>query len=140
MSVKRDVKMKINKKLNSIIEKLIDFDNIGVGFKVEFKDRGNKKTYVLTENENGYLLETKKGNRSIRINLNFSEDLQNQENLSDKDKRIFSKLFDRLNRHQIDKISISSLRLRNPILTASIGQSIIANVLKQIPSSWNLIR
>ena len=126
--------------MKEFIEKLIDFDDINVGFKVEFKDRENKKTYVLTENENGYLLETKKRNRSIRINLNFSEDLQNQENLSDKDKRIFSKLFDRLNRHQIDKISISSLRLRNPILTASIGQSIIANVLKQISSSWNLIR
>ena len=30
--------------------------------------------------------------------------------------------------------SISGLRLRNPILTASIGQSIIANVSKQISS------
>jgi len=32
--------MKINNKLNSIIEKLIDFDNINVGFKVEFKEGG----------------------------------------------------------------------------------------------------
>ena len=126
--------MKINKELNRIIEKLIDFDNINVGFKVEFKDRGSKKTYVLTENENGFSLEIKKGNRPVRINLNSSEDLQNQESLSDEDKRIFSELFDQLNSNQVDKISISGLRLRNPILTASIGQSIIANVSKQISS------
>ncbi len=125
--------MKINNKLNSIIEKLIDFDNISVGFKVEFKE-GSKKIYVLTENENGYFLEIKKGNRSIRINLNSSKDLQNQKKLLDKDKTIFFKLFDRLNSNQVDKISVSGLRLRNPILTASIGQSIIANVSKQISS------
>ena len=126
--------MKINNKLNSIIEKLIDFDNINVGFKVEFKDRENKKIYVLTENENGYFLEIKKGNRSIRINLHSSKDLQNQEKLLDKDKIIFFKLFDWLNSNQVDKISIRGLRLRNLILTASIGQSIIANVSKQISS------
>lgn len=127
--------MKGSKELSRIIEKLIDFDNISVGFKVEFKDKGSKKTYVLTENENAYLLEIKRGNRLLKINLNSSEDLQNQEDLSDEDKRIFSsKLFDQLNSNQVDKISISGLRLRNPILTASIGQSIIANVSKQISS------
>jgi len=126
--------MKGSKELNRIIEKLIDFDNISVGFKVEFKDRGSKKTYVLTENENAYLLEIKEGNRLLKINLNSSEDLQNQKDLSDEDKRIFSKLFGRLNSNQVDTISISGLRLRNPILTASIGQSIIANVSKQISS------
>jgi len=127
--------MKGSKELSRIIEKLIDFDNISVGFKVEFKDKGSKKTYVLTENENAYLVEIKKGNRLLKINLNSSEDLQNQEDLSDEDKRIFSsKLFDQLNSNQVDKISISGLRLRNPILTASIGQSIIANVSKQISS------
>ena len=127
--------MKGSKELSRIIEKLIDFDNISVGFKVEFKDKGSKKTYVLTENESAYLLEIKKGNRLLKINLNSSEDLQNQEDLSDEDKRIFSsKLFDQLNSNQVDKISISGLRLRNPILTASIGQSIIANVSKQISS------
>ena len=127
--------MKGNKELSRIIEKLIDFDNISVGFKEEFKDKGSKKTYVLTENENAYLLEIKRGNRLLKINLNSSEDLQNQEDLSDEDKRIFSsKLFDQLNSNQVDKISISGLRLRNPILTASIGQSIIANVSKQISS------
>ncbi len=121
-------------KTRIIVEKLIDFDNISVGFKVEFKDRGSKKTYVLTENENAYLLEIKKGNRPVRINLNSSEDLQNQEDLSEGDKRIFSELFGRLNSNQVDKVSIGGLRLRNPILTASIGQSIIANVSKQISS------
>ena len=127
--------MKGSKELSRIIEKLIDFDNISVGFKVGFKDKGSKKTYVLTENENAYLLEIKRGNRLLKINLNSSEDLQNQEDLSDEDKRIFSsKLFDQLNSNQVDKISISGLRLRNPILTASIGQSIIANVSKQISS------
>ena len=126
--------MKGSEELNRIIEKLIDFDNVSVGFKVEFKDRGSKKAYILTQNENGYLLEIKKGNRSIKINLNSSEDLQNQNGLSDEDKRIFSELFDRLNNNQVDKISIGGLRLRNPILTASIGQSIIANVSKQISS------
>ena len=127
--------MKGSKELSRIIEKLIDFDNISVGFKEEFKDKGSKKTYVLTENENAYLVEIKKGNRLLKINLNSSEDLQNQEDLSDEDKRIFSsKLFDQLNSNQVDKISISGLRLRNPILTASIGQSIIANVSKQISS------
>ena len=127
--------MKGSKELSRIIEKLIDFDNISVGFKEEFKDKGSKKTYVLTKNENAYLLEIKKGNRLLKINLNSSEDLQNQEDLSDEDKRIFSsKLFDQLNSNQVDKISISGLRLRNPILTASIGQSIIANVSKQISS------
>jgi len=127
--------MKGSKELSRIIEKLIDFDNISVGFKEEFKDKGSKKTYVLTENENAYLLEIKRGNRLLKINLNSSEDLQNQEDLSDEDKRIFSsKLFDQLNSNQVDKISISGLRLRNPILTASIGQSIIANVSKQISS------
>jgi len=127
--------MKGSKELSRIIEKLIDFDNISVGFKVGFKDKGSKKTYVLTKNENAYLLEIKKGNRLLKINLNSSEDLQNQEDLSDEDKRIFSsKLFDQLNSNQVDKISISGLRLRNPILTASIGQSIIANVSKQISS------
>jgi len=127
--------MKGSKELSRIIERLIDFDNISVGFKVGFKDKGSKKTYVLTKNENAYLLEIKKGNRLLKINLNSSEDLQNQEDLSDEDKRIFSsKLFDQLNSNQVDKISISGLRLRNPILTASIGQSIIANVSKQISS------
>ena len=127
--------MKGRKELSRIIEKLIDFDNISVGFKVGFKDKGSKKTYVLTKNENAYLLEIKKGNRLLKINLNSSEDLQNQEDLSDEDKRISSsKLFDQLNSNQVDKISISGLRLRNPILTASIGQSIIANVSKQISS------
>jgi len=127
--------MKGSKELSRIIEKLIDFDNISVEFKVGFKDKGSKKTYVLTENENAYLLEIKNGNRLLKINLNSSEDLQNQEDLSDEDKRIFSsKLFDQLNSNQVDKISISGLRLRNPILTASIGQSIIANVSKQISS------
>ncbi|SFN11869.1 hypothetical protein [Thermodesulforhabdus norvegica] len=124
--------MKDSKELNRIIEKLIDFDNISVGFKVEFKDGESKKTYVLTENENGYLIEIKKGNRPIRINLNSSENLHNQNELSSEDKEVFSKLFDRLNSNQVDKISIGGLRLRNPILTASIGQSIIANVSKQI--------
>ncbi len=126
--------MKGSKELNRIIEKLIDFDNISVGFKVEFKDRGSKKTYVLTENENGYLLEIKKGNRTHKVNLNSSEDLQNQEDLSNEDKGMFSELFNRLNGNQVDKVSIGGLRLRNPILTASIGQSIIANVSKQISS------
>ena len=37
--------MKGNKELSRIIEKLIDFDNISVGFKEEFKDKGSKKTY-----------------------------------------------------------------------------------------------
>jgi len=121
--------LKGSKELNCIIEKLIDFDNISVGFKVEFKDRGSKKTYVLTENENTYLLEIKEGNRHIaKINLNSSEDLQNQEDLSDKDKRIFSKLFDCLNSNQVDKISISGLRLRNQTLSNSIAQPILANV------------
>ena len=121
--------MKGSKELSRIIEKLIDFDNISVGFKVEFKDRGSKKTYVLTENENTYLLEIKEGNRHIaKINLNSSEDLQNQEDLSDKDKRIFSKLFDCLNSNQVDKISISGLRLRNQTLSNSIAQPILANV------------
>ena len=134
-ALKRGVKMKGSKGLNRIIEKLIDFDNISVGFKVEFKvndRRSEKKTYVLTENENGYQLEIKKGNRLVRITLNSSEDIPNQSGLSDEDKRIFSELFDRLNSNQVDKVSISGLRLRNPILTASIGQSIIANVSKQI--------
>ncbi|GEM_PF-2359909 len=126
--------MKEVSELKYIIERLIDFDNISVGFKVEFKDTENKMTYILTENENRYLLEIKKWNKSIRINLNSSEDLQNQDELSDKDKKIFSSLFDRLNSNQVDKISIGGLRLRNPILTASIGQSIIANVSRQISS------
>ena len=126
--------MKGSKGLNRIVEKLIDFDNISVGFKVQFKDKGSKKTYVLTENENGYQLEIKKGNRPVRITLNSSEDIPNQNGLSDEDKIIFSELFDRLNSNQVDKISIGGLRLRNPILTASIGQSIIANVSKQISS------
>ena len=131
----RKGKMKGSEELSRIIEKLIDFDNISVGFKMEFKDKESKKTYVLTENENAYLLEIKKGNRLLKINLSSSEDLQSQEDLSDEDKRIFSsKLFDRLNSNQVDKISIGGLRLRNPILTASIGQSIIANVSKQISS------
>lgn len=126
--------MKEGKELKDIIEKLIDFDNIRVEFKVEFKERRSKKTYVLTENENAYLLEIKKGNRPLRINLNSSEDLRNQKDISDEDKRIFSELFDRLNSNQVDKVSIGGLKLRNPILTASIGQSIIANVSKQISS------
>ena len=126
--------MKESKELNRIIEKLIDFDDISVGFKVEFKDREGKK-YILTENENRYLLEIKKRNINLlKINLISSEDLQNQNGLSDEDKRIFSELFDRLNSNQVEKISIGGLRLRNPILTASIGQSIIANVSKQISS------
>ncbi|RLE43392.1 hypothetical protein DRJ16_03850, partial [Candidatus Woesearchaeota archaeon] len=103
-------------------------------FKVEYKHKRDKETYVLTENENGYLLEIKKGNRPLRINLNSLEDLQNQEDLSDEDKIIFYQLFDRLNSNHVDKVSIGGLRLRNPILTASIGQSIIANVSKQISS------
>ena len=37
--------MKGSKELSRIIEKLIDFDNISVGFKVGFKDKGSKKTY-----------------------------------------------------------------------------------------------
>ena len=126
--------MKEVSELKYIIERLIDFDNISVGFKVEFKDTENKMTYILTENENGYLLEIKNGNRTIRINLNSPEDLQNQNGLSDEDKRIFSGLFNRLNSNQVDKISIGGLRLRNPILTASIGQSIIANISRQISS------
>ena len=121
-------------KLKNLVEKQIDFDNVSVQFKVEFRDRKNKKKYVLTENEEGYQLERKIGNKSFRVNLNSIEELKDQENLSDEDKEIFSKLFERLNNKQIDKISIGGLRLRNQILTASIGQSIIANVSKQISS------
>ena len=66
------------------------------------------------------------------MNLNSLEDIPNQNELSDEDKRIFSELCSRLNGNQIDKVSIGGLKLRNPILTASIGQSIIANISKQI--------
>ena len=123
-----------DKKLKNLIKKQINFDNVSVEFKVEFRDRKNKKVYVLTENEEGYQLERKIGNKSFRANLNSIEELKDQENLLDEDKEIFSKLFERLNNKQIDKISIGGLRLRNQILTASIGQSIIANVSKQISS------
>ncbi|MCD6568705.1 hypothetical protein J7K70_00960, partial [bacterium] len=133
---KKGGNMEVNKKLNIIIEKLIDFDNINVGFKVEFKDKKSKKKYKLTRNENAYLLEIEiKGNRPFKINLNSSEDLQNQEDLSDEDKRIFSKLFDRLNNNQIDKISIGGLRLKNPILSNSIAQPILANVSSRMPKN-----
>ena len=60
--------MKGSKGLNRIIEKLIDFGNISVGFKAEFKDKKSKKIYVLTENENGYLLE-KKGKQTHQSEL-----------------------------------------------------------------------
>ncbi len=120
-------------KIKNLVEKQIDFDNVGVQFKVEYRDRKNKKIYILTENEEGYQLERKIGSKSFRTNLNSIEELKDQENLAE-DKEIFSKLFERLNNKQIDRISIRGLRLRNQILTASIGQSIIANVSKQISS------
>ena len=123
-----------DKKLRSLVEKLIDFNNVSVQFKVEFRDRKNKKVYIIAEDENGYLLERKIGNKSSSLNLKSFEELKDQDNLSEEDKEMFSKLFKHLNNNQIDKISIGGLRLRNPILTASIGQSIIANVSKQISS------
>ena len=121
-----------DKKLRSLVEKLIDFNNVSVQFKVEFRDRKNKKVYIIAEDENGYLLERKIGNKSSSLNLKSFEELKDQDNLSEEDKEMFSKLFKHLNNNQIDKISIRGLRLRNPILTASIGQSIIANVPNQI--------
>ena len=120
--------------MKKFIEKLLDFDNINIQFKVEFRDRKNKRVYTISEDKNGYQLERKIGNKSSKLSLKSFEDLKNQRNLSNEDKQIFSKLFRQLNNKQIDKISIGGLRLRNPILTASIGQSIIANVSKQISS------
>jgi len=113
-------------KLKDLFEKQIDFDNISVQFKVE--DRKNKKVYVLMENEEGYQLERKIGNKSFKTNLNSIEELKNQENLLDEDKEIFSKLFERLNNKLIDKISIGGLRLRNPILDASLRQAVTNNI------------
>ena len=127
--------MKESKELKGLIEKLIDFSYINIGFKVEFKDRGSKKRiYVITENENGCLLEIKEEDRPLKVNLSSSKDLQNQKDLPDEGKKIFFELFNRLNSNQVDNLYISGLRLRNPILTASIGQSIIANISKQISS------
>ena len=117
-----------DKKLKNLIKKQINFDNVSVEFKVEFRDRKNKKVYVLTENEEDYQLERKIGNKSFRTDLNSIEELKDQENLSDEDKEIFSKLFERLNNKQVDKISIGGLRLRNQILSNSIAQPILANV------------
>ncbi|RLG20783.1 hypothetical protein DRN74_04595 [Candidatus Micrarchaeota archaeon] len=125
--------MSESKELRAIIGRLIDLDNVNVGFRVEYKNKIDKKTYVLTEDENGYLIEIKKGGRIVRVYLNSSDDLNEHESLSDVDKKVFSKLFEYLNSgKQVSKVSISGLRLKNPILTASIGQSVLANVSKQI--------
>jgi len=121
-----------SERLKNLIEKQIDFDNVNVQFKIEFRDRKNKRIYMLMESEEGYRLERKIGGISLRANLNSFDELKDREDLSNEDKERFSGLFGRLNNNQIDKISIGGLRLKNPILTASIGQSIIANVSKQI--------
>ncbi|MEQ9716554.1 MAG: hypothetical protein ABGF52_13635 [Candidatus Asgardarchaeum sp.] len=124
--------MQSNEKLRELIERLIDFNNISVQFKVEFRDKKNKKVYMVAESENHYRLERKIRNKSFRLSLRSFEELKDQKNLSKEDKEIFSKLFKRLNNGQIDKIAIRGLKLRNPILTSSIGQSIIAGIAKQI--------
>lgn len=121
--------------LRNLVKKLIDFDNVRIQFKVEFRNRKNKETYILSENKDGYQLEKKTRNRtSYRLSVKSFEDIRDQENIANKDIEMFSKLFERLKNNQINKISIERLRLRNPILTASIGQSIIANLSKQISS------
>ena len=123
-----------DKKLRKLIEKLVDFNNVNIQFKVEFKDKKNKEAYTITEDERGYLLEWSIKGKSFSLHLKSFDELKDQDSLSEKDKERFCKLFERLDNGQIDKISISGLKLRNPILTASIGQSIIANVSKQISS------
>jgi len=128
------LKMANERRLKNIIERQLDFSSISVQFKVEFRDKKSKKTYILTENKEGYQLERRMSNKTFRIKLNLFEELKNQKNLSNEDKKIFISLFKRLNNNQIDKVSISGIRLKNPILTASIGQSIIANISKQISS------
>jgi len=123
--------MQNNIKLRDLVERLINLDNIDIQFKVEFKNRKNKK-YIIVENKNGYWLEKKIGNKSYTLNLNSSEELKEQKELSSEDKNIFFELFERLRNYQVDKILIRGIRLRNPILSSSIGQSIIANISRQI--------
>ncbi|MEM2146179.1 MAG: hypothetical protein QW279_12510, partial [Candidatus Jordarchaeaceae archaeon] len=77
-------------------------------------------------------LERKIGSKPYELSLNSVEEIKDQKDLADEDIEIFSELFRRLDNNQIDKVSIGGIRLRNPILTSSIGQSIIANISKQI--------
>jgi len=72
-----------DKKLRSFVEKLVEFNNVNVQFKREFKDRRNKKVYIIAEDENGYQLERKIGNKSFRLNLKSTQELKKQKNLSE---------------------------------------------------------
>jgi hypothetical protein len=112
--------MAYNDKLKKLVERQIDFGNVSVQFKVEYRDRRGKKTYIVTED---YQLERRGERKPFKVRINTFEEIKNQESLSEEDIRIFTNLFESLIKGQPDKISIGGLRLRNPILTASIGQS-----------------
>ena len=72
-----------DKKLRSFVEKLVEFNNVNVQFKREFKNRRNKKVYIIAEDKNGYQLERKIGNKSFRLNLKSTQELKKQKNLSE---------------------------------------------------------
>jgi len=72
-----------DKKLRSFVEKLVEFNNVNVQFKREFKNRRNKKVYIIAEDKNGYRLERKFGNKSFRLDLKSTQELKKQKNLSE---------------------------------------------------------
>ncbi|MEM1718708.1 MAG: hypothetical protein QXF49_05070 [Thermosphaera sp.] len=121
-------------KLDELIEelkKLIDFSNVNVQFRVE-KSK-DKKKYIIKRDKEGYHLSEKSDKKeTFNISLSSPEDLEGRNDLPDEKKRIFSNLLKRLKNGYIDGVSIKGLKLKNPILTATIGQSILANVSKQI--------
>lgn len=125
--------MKHEEELKNLIEKQIDLSSAKIQFKIELKGKNGEK-YIITEKEENYQLEKKAKNKSFKSNLSSFEEVKNQKELSEKDKKIFFELFAHLNKGQTDKISISGLKLKNPVLTTSIGQSILANVSKLISS------
>jgi len=125
--------MKEYEKLDKLIAKQIDVSNVKVEFKVEFKDKHPKRKYTLIEDENGYRIERKVENRQLpKITINAIEELEEQQEMRDEDKRIVFDLFIKLRNNDVDKIAIRGIRLLNPVLTAAIGQSVIANLSRQI--------
>ena len=125
--------MKEYEKLDKLIARQIDVSNVKVEFKVEFKDKHPKREYTFIEDENGYRIERKVENRQLpKITVSAIEELEEQQEMTDEDKRIVFDLFIKLRNNDVDKIAIKGMRLLNPVLTATIGQSVIANLSRQI--------
>jgi len=115
-----------DEELKNLIKEQIEVGFNNVKFEVKYNEQ-NKK-YSLIENDR-YQLKIDDG--SFKIDLNSFEELEDKELLNE-DKKIFLNLFKRLQNNDVDHISISPTRLKNPILTAAMGSSILSNVSNQI--------